>query len=233
FDLDTGIAKCSYSSECPYKHQFIAINSSQVVICVLEHASMFEDRVLVFDESFEQKLLVSHIVNKEQIDEYNITVTHEETVKLGREKFKFYKTVRLDEGIQINSQESYFLSKFFQSTNHINAYLIKSKKSVFKGKYCLFGIRTDYLPNYTKIFFNCATTPPSLLYKITDTQVWGEMGSELGGWITYESEEFDVKNLENPIIKFKHTWTKELSTKWLNKAISYFKMFGDRNLIIT
>ena len=233
FDLDTGKTKCSHASECPYKHQFVSINNTQVVICVLEHMSMFDDRVLVFDESFEQKLLASYIVNKEQIADYGIRIEHEETVKLGREKFKFYKTVSLDEVIQIHNQESYFLAKFFQSTNHINAYRIKSKKSAFKGKYCLFGIRTNYLPNYTRLFFNCATTPLSLMYKITGTEIWGEMGSEFGGWIIYESEEFSVKNLENPMIKINHTWSKDLSTKWLDKAIEYFRMFGDRNLIVT
>ncbi len=224
FDIVNCRALCKMRERCPYKNQFMNLDDKQVIISVLEHASMFEERTVIFDESFEQKLLKTKILSKDQIDMYNIRLDHREKKKLGYETYTFFNKVELSSPIHINSQDSYFINNFFESTSEINAYLMTTEKGT---RYCLFGILNNYLPlDYRRFIFNCATTPNLLMYKITDTEVWED------DWKIYRSNTFNVHTLDNPIIKFKHNWGKNLSNRWLDITIKYFKTFDLKNILI-
>lgn len=228
YDIEENIARCSHRNECPYKCQFQNITDYRVIICVLEHVSMFNGRVLIIDESFEQKILKGFAVTPKQAALYNISITHGVEKKLGADTYTFYKTVETHQGIKIDNQFSYFLSGFFATTSDIRAYSTKNS-----DKFYLFGKRMDYLPNYTRMIFNCATTPLRLMYKLTNTENLEEYEPDLGGWYIYKSSNFSITDLKNPIIKFKHNWGKKFAVNWLSTAIKYLKPLGDDPLIVT
>ncbi len=228
FDLPNKKARCIHRHECPYKAQMRNVDDYQVIICVLEHASMFNDRVLIFDESFEQKLLSINVINMDQIDRYSISLKNDSNPKLGGSIYKFWSNVKLLKNIEIIDAHSYFMDKFFENTTKISAYLTR------EGNVCLFGRTKNYMPErYTRIIFNCATTPIGLMQNITNTEFSDMMDNDLCGWSIYKSKRFDNMKLLNPIIKFKHNWTKKLSEKWISLVIKYFTMFGKNLLIVT
>lgn len=227
FDMKNQMASCRYKNHCPYKSQFKHVDDTQVVICVIEHARMFDDRVVIFDESFEQKLLSAQIVSNSDLKKYKITLMHTEVITVNGVERTFYNKV-IANNIIIDDQKSYFLSKFLQNVENLHAYEIKR---IYKNKeytfYKLFGIRIDYMPeNYLRLIFNCATTPTSLMCKITETEFWE------WDWRIYNSERFNVRKLENPVIKFKYNWGINLSTIWLKKVTQYLKELKIENSLI-
>lgn len=227
FNIENETANCKYRNHCPYKMQFRHLDDYQVIICVIEHAKMFDDRIMIFDESFEQKLLSSQIVSNSDLKKYRITLMHKEFISTNGVERKFYNKV-ITENIPITDEKSYFLSRFFQSVENMHAYEIKRN---YKGKeytfYKIFGKRIDYMPeNYLRIIFNCATTPTSLMCKITETEFWE------WDWRIYNSERFNVRKLSNPVIKFKHNWGVNLSTNWLEKVTQYMKDLKIENSLI-
>jgi hypothetical protein len=225
-DLKT-LALCQHWDSCPYRKQFFNIDRYQVIICVLQHASLFDKRVLIFDESFEQKLLMNYTVTPDDVDEYHISLIAPYQKKIQSKEYTFYTSVQLSTPIRVNSPKAYFISNFFDSTGNIHAYIQKN------GNICLFGSRINYLPNYTRMIFNCATTPLRLMRKITNTEFWEEFAPTRGGWAVYKSENINIATLKNPIFKFKSNWTKNMAHKWLEYMIEYFKMFGNDILVVT
>ena len=225
-DEENGIAKCAWRFECPYKSQFRNIEETQVVICVLEHASRFNDRVLVFDESFEQKLLHTKTITANDVERYSMSFGSPVFKKLGGQMFTFWKDVYCPQ-ILVRDANSYFMRDFFDNTESISAFLTE------KGEICVFGRKVNYMPDYTRIIFNCATTPLRLMRAITYTEAWEEFDIEDGGWAVYKSSRFTNMSLYNPIIKFKYNWSKRMAEKWLTLAVKYFGMFGEDLLVVT
>lgn len=226
-DEEDGLAKCIWKAECPYKDQFRDIDNHQVIICVLEHVARFDQRVLVFDESFEQKLLSTKILLPSDIVTYSIALEGIEYKKLGHKTFTFWKDVTATQDIIVDSAKSYFMKDFFENIDSVSAFLTDD------GKICLFGRKNNYLPDYTRLIFNCATTPLRLMRNITNTEEWEDFSPENDGWGIYKSTRFSNMKLNNPIIKFKHNWGKGMAEKWLSLAVKYFGMIGDNLLIVT
>jgi len=227
YDFENCIAKCAYRRMCPYKEQFRNLDSYQVIICVFEHAHMFSDRVLVLDESFEQKMLKTITLLPEEAAAYNISMGEKRDFESNGRSYTFFDSVFPLFPLQITSQRSYFIAAFFDNCENISAYITD------KDKICLFGRRIGYMPDYTRIIFNCATTPIRLMENITNTEFVSVLEPHEGGWFVYTSDEFHVDKLLNPMIKFKHNWGKRFSQNWLTMAIQYFKMFTEEIMIVT
>jgi len=227
YDWDDCIAKCAFRRNCPYKRQFRNLEDYQVIICVFEHARMFANRVLVFDESFEQKLLTTITISTKEIERYHISITTPTYFTSNKHVFTFFDDVNLLFPVRIQNQRDYFVARFFDDVEYINGYVTND------DRICLFGRKVNYIPEYTRLYFNCATTSVRLMENITNTETLGFFDPDMVGWSIYRSDEYDNTKLSNPILKFKRNFSKQYANKLLPMAIKYFKMFGDNILIVT
>ena len=220
-DNERGIARCMFYDSCEYKQQFMGVDDTQVIICVLEHAFMFGNRTVIVDESFEQKLLQTNIFSESKLKNYNIKVKYPEKIKCGAEEFTFFN-VETPEGINVHNTDSYFVKMFLNSVDQLQAVLIGENK-YGDLLYKLFGHRINYLPDYDRIIFNCATTPLPLAEKIIKSN-WE--------WKEFKSTIFKTDELSNPIIKFAYNWNKNMSSTFLAQLFKSLQRLSLRNILI-
>lgn len=215
WNIENCNATCAYMNKCPYKEQFQEIYKKQVIICVLEHAAMFQDRVLIIDESFEQKMLVTQFIYDTELLTYNIKVENPIADQINGREYQFFTKIETIEPITINNTRSYFLSQFFNNTTNLHAF---HKDNGF----LVFGRRDNYLPNYRRIVFNCATTPHKIMTNITNTDNYDD-------WYTFKSSYHKVDSLPNPLIKFAYDWNKNMASN-ANHMDSIIKIFTTCNI---
>jgi hypothetical protein len=221
---------CAYRSQCEYKKQMKESETKQVIICVLEHTSLFDNKVMIFDESFEQKLISYQDINEGELKKYNLSLSSEDFVDFGNRILKFYKINRTN-NIKISSQRDYFVNRFFEGNDNIQCYKVSRGDNVI---YKMFGFKTNYIPpNYRKIIFNCATTPDNIMRIITNTEFLEGLNPEDGGWFIYKSKIFNVRNLENPIMKSSYNWNKRMAIGYMKDVAKYLNCITKNGLMIT
>jgi len=211
---------CPHKYECLYMQQFRDAENCQVVVCVLEHLHRFGNRIVWFDESYDQKIMKTMVLQS-LTDTINVGIDLQmpEIKKCGKNQYNFYRKVVRNDKFRITNENTYFLNSFFETTNPESRQAYMGEK----GEITLFARMSDFMPEeYDKIIFNCATTGFETLREITNTQML--MGET--DWHVYTSKNFSMKSIDNDVFKFTYGFTKNMAKGRMPEFVKFLKQFG-------
>jgi len=223
-----GCPTCEYVSTnlCAYKNQWNNLNDKQVIVTTIESIiphKLPKGRIIFVDESFDTKVLKVELVKEEDLN--LITLSGRTIKKCGSDMFTFYNEVSLVEDFTIDSEKTKFLHDFFSkntdgSLPDVQAHSLSNNNNIVLIK----RLNVDFYElKYSKMVFNCATTPIEVMKYITNTQFSEAWENE--AWNYYYSKIFSTDRIDNKILSFKYKWTKNMANNGIQNVFKMLKKF--------